>query len=157
LPPTPLPASEVAPSPVTPVEGEFVLLKPASFEQPSFGLTEFEWRWTAPIPQDQGFEVRVWLDGETPAGVHDAVADNQNGRIKALGDGMYQLTTDITETPGVRNRRGEYNWTVVLVQISPAYKDLGIQASPGRFRFEPIQSGGGGDGSGQNNGGGAFD
>jgi serine/threonine-protein kinase len=139
----------------TPIVGEFVLFKPASFEQPSYGVTEFEWQWTGPLPDNQGFEIRVWKDGETPAGVHDAVADNKNGRIHALGDGIYRLTTDITETPGVQARRGVYNWTVILVQIAPEYKELGIQASPDRFRFEPIQSGGGDNGD-KDNGGGAF-
>lgn len=126
----------------TPDEGAFTLFKPASFDKPSYGLTEFEWQWTGRLLDNQGFEIRVWKEGEVPAGVHDAVADNQTGRIQSLGNGIYRLTTDITRTPGVRNRRAIYNWTVVLVQIAPEYKELGVQAPPGLFRFEPIQSGG---------------
>ena len=98
--------------------------------------------------------MRVWREGEPPAGVHNAVLDNQNGTVQALGNNTYRLVADISEAAGVRNSRGDYNWTVVLVQIAPEYKDLGIQAEPGRLRFEPPGGGGGGDGGG--NGGGGF-
>jgi hypothetical protein len=121
--------------------GQFTLLKP-SLEEPTYGSTEFEWRWTGPVGADQGFEVRVWRDGEPPAGVHDAVQDNQNGKVVALGNSTYRLTVDITNAYGVQGRGGEYLWTVALVQISPEYQDLGKQATPGRLRFEA----GGGDG-----------
>jgi hypothetical protein len=125
--------------------GQLTLLKPASLENPSYGPTEFEWQWNGPVGADQGFEVRVWREGEPPAGVHNAVEDNKNGKVVALGNNTYRLTVDIRDAAGVRGRSGEYRWTVVLVQISPDYKDLGIQAPPGRLRFE---AGGGGQGGG---------
>ncbi len=128
------------PVPTSPI-GQFTLLKP-SLEEPTYGPTEFEWRWTGPVGADQGFEVRVWREGELAAGVHDAVQDNQNGRVVALGNSTYRLTVDITDAYGVQRRSGEYLWTVVLIQISPEYKDLGKQATPGRLRFE---AGGDGD------------
>lgn len=126
--------------------GQFTLLKPASLERPSYGPTEFEWRWSGPLGADQGFEVRVWREGEPPAGVHNAVEDNKNGNIVALGNNTYRLTVDISEAAGVRGRGGEYLWTVLLVRVSPGYEDLGIQAAPGRLRLE--LGGGGDDGGG---------
>lgn len=140
------------PTPTLPT-GEIILLKPASTENPTFGLTEFEWQWNGPLPENQGFEVRVWRTGEPPAGVHNAVLDNKNDAIQAIDHNSYRLTVDIADTPGVRRRRGEYNWTVALVQIEPEYKDLGLQASAGQLRFEPggsgaSSSGGGGEGGG---------
>jgi hypothetical protein len=117
------------------------LLKP-TLEQPTYGSTGFEWRWTGSLGADQGFEVRVWREGEPPAGVHNAVEDNQNGKVVALANNTYRLTVDITDAYGVQGRSGEYLWTVVLVQISPEYRDLGKQATPGHLRFEV----GGGDG-----------
>jgi hypothetical protein len=115
-------------------------------EEPTYGPTEFEWRWSGPIGADQGFEVRVWRAGEPPAGVHNSVEDNQNGNVMALGDNTYRLNVDISDAYGVRGRSGEYLWTVVLVQINPAYQDLGKQATPpGRLRFD---AGGGDDGGG---------
>jgi hypothetical protein len=90
--------------------------------------------------------VRVWRDGEPPQGIHDAVLDNKEGRVEALGNNTYRLVADISNTPAVLGRAGEYNWTVNLVQIKPEYKDLGIQAPLGRLRFEP--PGGGGSGGG---------
>ena len=110
--------------------------------EPSYGPTEFEWRWSGSVASDQGFEVRVWREGEPPAGVHNAVDDNKSGRIVAVGDGTYRLVVDISNAYGVKGRNGEYLWTVALVQISPEYKDLGIQAPPGRLRFEGGVGGG---------------
>ncbi|NJN95285.1 MAG: hypothetical protein HC875_14845 [Anaerolineales bacterium] len=133
-----------APAPELPT-GQFVLLKP-TIDDTSTGSTEFDWRWDGPLAADQGFEVRVWREGEPPAGAHNAVEDNKNGYIVAIDNNTYRLTLNITDAAGVRGRGGEYLWTVVLVQISPDYKDLGIQAPPGRLRLG--LGGGGGDGDG---------
>jgi len=133
-------ATRVSTSPI----GQFTLLKP-TLEEPTYGPTEFEWQWNSPVGADQGFEVRVWREGEPPAGVHDAVQDNLNGKVVALGNNTYRLTVDITDAYGVQGQSGEYLWTVALVQISPEYRDLGKEATPGRLRFE---AGGGGDDGG---------
>jgi hypothetical protein len=146
VPATPPPATRIPSQPA----GQFTLLKPTSPENPSYGPTEFEWRWNSPLGADQGFEVRVWREGEPPAGVHNAVEDNKGGKVVALGNNTYRLTVDIREAYGVKGRSGEYLWTVALVQISPDYKDLGIQAAPARLRFE---AGGGGDEGGGGGGG----
>lgn len=140
----PLPTATVAP---TLPEGQFILLNPASVDDPTFGLTRFEWQWTTPLTANQGFEVRVWREGAPAYGVHNAVLDNQNGTIEALGNNTYRLVADISQAEGVKNQRGEYYWTVMLVQIEPEYRELGIQAEPGRLRFEPPGSSGGDDGS----------
>jgi hypothetical protein len=133
--------------------GAFVLLKPLDSSETSFGPIDFEWQWTGPVPAGYGFEVRVWREGEPVAGAHDAVSDNQNGNIKSVGENKYSLNTNIKDAAGVKNRGGEYLWTVALVQISPAFADLGQQATPARLRFE-VAGGGGGGGSGGGGGGG---
>jgi hypothetical protein len=133
--------------------GTFVLLKPLDPTQSSFGPVDFEWQWTGPVPLGYGFEVRVWREGEPVVGAHDAVLDNQNGNVKSVGENKYALNTNIKDAAGVENRAGEYLWTVALVQISPAYADLGQQASPARLRFE-VAGGGGGGGGGSGGGGG---
>ena len=168
---TPEPTATVTPAQPAPAEaqviprpspmaalptGEFLLLKPVSLDEPSYGLTEFEWQWFGSLAENQGFEVRVWQADEPPTGVHDAVLDNRQGKIQAVGNQMYRLVVDITEAPGVRQRRGEFNWSVVLVQIDPEYKDLGLQAPPARLRFEPPGASGGGGGDEGGGGGGAF-
>ena len=132
--------------------GTFTLLNPISLDEPSYGLTNFEWEWNDAVPSDLGFEVRVWREGEPFAGAHDAVIDNQQGRIEQIGENTYRLTIDITRAVGVRERTGEYLWTVALVQISPEYADLGLLADPGRLRFEAP---GGSAGNTTNNGGGS--
>jgi hypothetical protein len=73
-----------------------------------------------------------------------AGVQKKHGRVAALGNNTYQLNVDIRDAYGVQGRSGEYLWTVVLIQISPEYKDLGTQATPARLRFEA----GGDDGGG---------
>ncbi len=147
--PTPIPSatSTRVPTP-TPraTAGTFALLSPLSLDDPSYGPTDFEWEWTANVPRGFGFEVRVWREGESPAGVHDAVLDNQDGTIETIGENRYRLSVDIADAPGVQGRSGIYLWTVVLVQVSPTYADLGQQADPAYLRFEAGGTGGGGGG-----------
>jgi hypothetical protein len=133
--------------------GQFTLLKP-TLDTTSTGPVEFEWRWDGPIGPDQGFEIRVWREGEPPAGAHNAVEDNRNGYVVALGNNTYRLSLNIRDAAGVRGRGGEYLWAVVLIQINPEYRDLGIQASPGRLQLG-FGGGGGGGGSGSGGGGGS--
>jgi hypothetical protein len=124
------------------LQGTLTLLKPVSLEEPSYGPTDFEWQWTGEeIPSEFGFEVRVWREGELPAGAHNAVLDNQQGRIERIGDNRYRLSINIRGAFGVRERTGKYLWTVALVRIRPAYAYLGRQADPVYLRFE---AGGGG-------------
>jgi len=131
-----------------------MLLKPSSVDEvPSFGPTIFEWQWEGDLPPEMGFEVRVWLEEEPPAGVHDAILDNQQGKIEKIGENRYRSQVDISEAAGVRGRTGLYLWTVALVQISPVYADLGLIAEPALLRFEA----GGSDGSGGNDGDGGGD
>jgi len=35
-----------------------------TFDNPSHGPTDFEWRWTGAVPPGVGFEVRVWREGK---------------------------------------------------------------------------------------------
>jgi hypothetical protein len=149
---TQAPVSATATRAVAAAAGQFVLLKPTLPGNPSYGPTDFEWQWNGPLGPDQGFEVRVWREGEPPAGVHNSVEDNQSGKVVALGNNTFRLNVDIRDAAGVGGRSGEYWWTVALVQISPDYKDLGQQASLGRLRFEAggDEGGGGGGGGGLN-------
>lgn len=134
--------------------GTFTLLSPLSIDDPSYGPTVFQWEWIGSVPSNFGFEVRVWREGEQPAGVHNAVLDNQEGHVKKIGENTYQLSTDITEAAGVEGQSGVYLWTAALVRISPEYADLGQQAEPARFRFAaPGGSGGGGSKDGGGGGG----
>ncbi|MBI1881889.1 MAG: serine/threonine protein kinase [Chloroflexi bacterium] len=132
----PSPTARASPTSNIP-SGEFTLLKPVSLEEPSYGPTEFEWQWTGQeLPPEFGFEVRVWREGEPPAGAHNAVLDNQQGHIERIGENKYRLNIDIQDAYSVRRRTGQYFWTVALVRISPNYADLGQQAEPSYLRFE---------------------
>jgi hypothetical protein len=135
--PTPTATPPATPTPTLGVlTGTLTLLSPLDVANPSYGPTDFRWRWTGDIPPGVGFEVCVWHQGEPRVGAHNAVLDNQNGNIRRVGENEYRLSVDIRGAAGVRDRSGEYWWTVALVQISPDYVDLGRQALPARFRFE---------------------
>ena len=152
----------VSPPTVTPLSvaatGELTLLEPAPPDESDSvpttnGPTVFEWQYGGFVGSDQGFEVRVWREGEPQAGAHNAVEDNQSGEVVALDKNTYRLKIDITDVPGVQGRTGDYLWTVLLVQIDPEWIPLGIQASPGRLRFEAAGGGEGGGGGGGGGGG----
>lgn len=147
--PTATPTLASSPTPSL-ADVTFVLLNPVSLDEPTYGPTIFDWEWQGAVPSGYGFEVRVWREGESQAGVHDAVLDNTQGRIEKIGENRYRLQVDISQAAGVRERSGEYLWTVALVQISPNYSDLGLQAEPGRLRYEAggSKDGGGGKDSG---------
>jgi tetratricopeptide (TPR) repeat protein len=147
--PTPLPAATASIA-----TGVFTLIAPSAAGDPTFGLTNFEWEWSGPVPSGYGFEVRVWREGSVPLGVHNAVLDNQNGNVQHLGGNKYRLNTNITDAAGIRGQSGDYLWTVALVQVSPDYADLGQQAAPGHLRFAAPRSGGGGGGEDDDKGGG---
>jgi hypothetical protein len=138
-PPTATPTA--APTQVPPTStpsvptGALALLAPRG-DDASSGATSFEWTWSGPLPPELGFEVRVWREGDIPAGVHDAVLDNLEGRVQQVGDNSYRLAVDIADAPGVGRLSGQYLWTVVLVRVSPDYQDLGTRAEPATFRFE---------------------
>ena len=78
-----VPASPtVSPPTVTPQSvaafGEMTLLRPAPPDESGSvpttnGPTVFEWQYDGPVGPDQGFEVRVWREGEPQAGAHNAV------------------------------------------------------------------------------------
>lgn len=150
LPPAPAPLSSSArPNTGPPVaSGNLNLLAPLNAS--TSGPTDFEWLWNGPIPENHGFEVMVWRNGEPLAGAHDAVADNLAGRITFLGNNRYHLHLDISQVAGVQGRNGDYLWTVSLVQISPNYANIGIQAPPARLYFDAR-----GDGSSSGRGGGS--
>jgi hypothetical protein len=113
-----------------------LLIQSRSLDRTEFGLTEFVWQWDGELTQNQGFEVRVWRDGEVPLGIHNAVLDNRAGKIEALGNNTYRLIVDIKHAPGVTGP-GNYLWTVLVVQIGPDYRELGIQADPAPFEGRP--------------------
>ena len=128
--------------------GTLTLLNPLSVDDPTYGPTDFEWRWSGTLPPDAGFEVRVWKEGQPQAGVHNAVLDNTHGNITQDGD-TYRLHTDISLAFNVQGHSDVYWWTVALVRISPSYADLGQQSPPGQLRFEGSSpDSGGGDGGG---------
>ncbi len=156
LPPTATTTATSFPATVTPVPtGQFTLLKPL-LKDGCYGNPpiNFEWQWTDLFdPARQGFEIRVWRDGEPPLGAHDAVLDNKNGQVKALGQNTYSLEINISGAAGVKGRSGEYWWTVSLVEIEPAYQPLNIQATPEHLCFAVSGGDSGGDGGGGGGGG----
>jgi tetratricopeptide (TPR) repeat protein len=156
--PSPTPTTVIKPT-ATPTPnfptGAITLLYPVSTEETNYNVVNFEWQWTGNMPPDFGFEVRVWKEGNAPAGVHNSVLDNKNGVIKSIGGNRYRLGVDITDAPGVQGYSGIYLWTVALVRINPTYEDLEQQAKVARFHYSASRPGSGGDEGGDDGGGGS--
>jgi cell pole-organizing protein PopZ len=136
--PAPEPTATETPAPTaTPPAGEWALLSPAIGDPATTGPTpfNFEWQWSEPLEPGQGFEIRVWREGQGPQGAHDAVADNAAGLIKQVDETAYSFELDISNAANVQNVSSVYNWSVALVQFEPEYKDLGQQAEPGILQY----------------------
>ena len=162
-PPAPAPSAVAAKTPVilvdpyssTPASGN---LQADPTNTSTAGPITFVWHYDQPLAEGQGFEIWVWRNGEPPLGAHDAVQDNLNGAIASDKPERYQLTIeDIGGAAGVGRRGGEYLWAVHLVQITPEYRDLGIQSEPHTLTYVAPGSGGGDndddDGGGDGTGG----
>ncbi len=105
--------------------------------EPGFNTTgpvPFAWRWAGPpLSADQGFEIRVWKDGQPD---HYGAADPVSGASANINvGGAYGVQ---------QGGPGEYWWTVAVVQRAPNYQRIGAEAPPRRL----IVSGGGGGGGG---------
>jgi len=102
-----------------------------------FNEITFKWEFNGVLPEECGFEVRMWREDNPPLGVHDAVLSNQNGTIRLVEQGIYQLSIPfIRGIPSVQGRSGDYYWSVSIVQIRPEYKDLGQNGEAGKFHLE---------------------
>ncbi len=101
------------------------------------GRTTFAWQWSGPaLGENQGFEVRMWRDGQ-PDHYGAAEPTNEN-RIEIDPRAAYGV---------IQGGPGDYYWSVAVVQRDP-YKRTGTEAAPRRVRVE-----GSGGGSGPSGGG----
>lgn len=130
-PQTPPPTPEIVTPP--PVLAGRLTLEP--IEETVQGPVSFSWRYDGQLAANQGFEIRVWREGDPPQGIHNALEDNKTGLIEPLGNKKYRLIADISGTPAVQNRVGNYWWSVFLIQIDPAYDDLNVSATPDELTF----------------------
>ena len=83
------------------------------------GPVTFVWRWSGPaLGSNQGFEVRVWKQGQAD---HYGAADPEDGTSTAINlEGAYGVQ---------QGGSGRYFWTVAVVQRSP-YERIGPEATP---------------------------
>lgn len=107
-----------------PTATPFHLLPPPILSEPvaDFGVTgsqtvTFAWTWSGPVlGADQGFEIRVWKDGQPD---HYGAADPVN---------EMSLSINLQGAYGVQQGgSGEYYWTVAVVRKNP-YERIGIEA-----------------------------
>ncbi len=114
-------AAYPAPGLVTPADGDS-----------ASGVATFRWTWAGPPLQDnQGFEVRIWKEGQPDH--YGAAAPARDNRLES----------DIRGAFGVQQGgAGDYFWTVALVQIDP-YARIGLEAPPRKLT---VQFDGGGSG-----------
>jgi serine/threonine protein kinase len=108
--------------------GTITLLSPESEHHPPGNELEFRWHWTeatpcAPLPPNQGFEVRLYRANATPAGAMDA--KNQAAIMCNPATGERSVTVgNIYLTGGVKGAtEGVFHWDVAVVQLDE-YKPL---------------------------------
>lgn len=84
-----------------------------------FKEATFRWQWDGPaLAQNQGFEVRIWREGEL---THYGAAPPVRSTVVTLNvEGAYSVA---------QGGNGDYLWTVAVVQIKP-YLRIGPEAPP---------------------------
>jgi len=140
LAPTPLPTSTLALTPtpttastatasVTPTATPRLDQLAPTLDSPAnnsaaSGRTTFRWSWNGPaLAANQGFEVRVWKDGQAD---HFGAAEPVRTTSALI---------DLNQAAGVRQGgAGTYLWTVAVVQLNP-YKRIGKEATPRSLRI----------------------
>jgi len=131
LPPTEVPSptpraatpqpTVVAPELVAPFEGD-------TAEQGR--QITLRWRWPGDLPDQCGFEVMLWKEGQEPEGAED-VRETMK-RVRFAGDGIYEVGFDPAGANAVfKYGSGEYLWSVHVVQLPPAYQPVS-PLPPGR-------------------------
>ncbi len=126
LPVAPPPAGLPAPTLVSPTSGSA-----------ASGRTTFAWNWNGPaLTENQGFEVRIWRDGQPD---HYGAA--------AIVQGATSTVIDVWTAYGVQQGgSGSYYWTVAVVEISP-YSRTGPEATPWTLQIGAAGNDGGGGSS----------
>jgi hypothetical protein len=123
--------------PTAGVQGTLNLIHPAAGTQIASRNVDFVWQWTGhPLPKEQSFEVRLWQKGKSiHYGAHDAMTSK--ALIRQIGD-TYILRLDLNGAHSViQHGAGEYEWSVAIVAIEPAYQELQIEATPYPLRLLP--------------------
>ena len=113
------------------------LIQPTADASVARGEVNFVWQWTGqPLPKAQTFEVRLWPQGESiHYGAHDAKASA--AQIRQIGD-TYSLRLDLSGAHSIMQQgAGNYEWTIGIVAIEPAYQDLQIEAMPHGLSVSP--------------------
>lgn len=149
--PTPLPTSTSTFTPVPPTVTPLVTstqvitttLDPSAFPTPILiepkenqeGPTKgqdirFVWQWPGELPENFGFEIRIWLEGEEPIGAYD-VRDLKRLLNVPGEDHQYFVTLKLAGD-GITQTNGNYLWSVGIVEIEP-YKWLNIASKPRRI------------------------
>lgn len=97
------------------------------------GMT-FKWQWTGSLTDNQGFEIRIWREGDTDHfGAFDArelakytaTEPNQVYAVAIPVEGAYSAQL---------HGGGDYWWTVAVVQLAP-YQRIGQEAPPRRLTY----------------------
>ncbi|RME70983.1 MAG: hypothetical protein D6784_15825, partial [Chloroflexi bacterium] len=116
-------ASQAAPPPPPPDPNGKILLDTT---QP----IRFKWRWEGQLADDLSFEVRVWRQGDTPVGAHDARLLKTNPDFRRLADSVYAVDLVLAGAQGVFLSGSDYVWSVGVVRIEPEYDWLGVESAP---------------------------
>jgi serine/threonine protein phosphatase PrpC len=137
-PPTATATPSATPTPEAPGTRELsvpVLVEPVSY---SLNLQQhnvdseikFSWIWPGELSDDLSFEIRVWLPGSRPEGVHDARLLKQDPTFQALDGDKYSVTLTLRGARGLKGTSSDYFWSVGVVRIEPGYEWLNLEADP---------------------------
>jgi len=107
---------------------------------PGNALVTFSWRWAGQLAANQGFEVRLWRQGDA---AHYGAADARDvaKNLQTLGGGRYAVALRLDTAYAVTlGGAGDYLWSVAVVELNP-YRAAGPESAPRTVHFSRATGG----------------
>ncbi|MDM8532683.1 hypothetical protein QUF63_16095 [Anaerolineales bacterium HSG25] len=140
---TPTPAETSTPVPtVTPtivvVDSTIELLNPINNHVFSNNTESIDFQWqygdSCDLPEELGFELRIWKPEETPLGAMSAV--HHQKQITCHNGERTFTVGNFEVVPGVGGTTsGQFLWDVLLVRIAPSYNSIPLVKAEGQFEL----------------------
>jgi hypothetical protein len=119
-------------NPFTPTCDTITLVAPEADRIVNTNHMEVRWRCNGIVPEEYGFEIKLWLPGAAPLGAHDAI--NDQVRVQQWRED-YVLTIGVEDAAGYGGSGKNYLVAVSLVRLSPGYQDTGLMSDPVSFIY----------------------
>jgi hypothetical protein len=113
---------------------------PDAADVPGSALVTFSWHWAGQLTANQGFEVRLWRQGDA---AHYGAADVRDvvKNLQTLGGGRFAVALRLDTSYAVtQGGPGDYFWSVAVVEVNP-YRASGPESLSRTVHFSRATGG----------------